>query len=265
MQKTAPGKKKGKKGSVKLMNGYNGFQRGFDGMNGYGYHSNGYSVNGYHSNGFAGYGYQKVGDNLPFVRTQTAVSSGSVVSNQPLVDLAKVIKTEKCVSEFGPKIEELLVGKKLGMFAAQVENMYQKKWSYKLPSDWVEIMERERGMKVVHKGVTRENPVCSLVDRVNTVSKEEQEWKWEDIVSRVESILYGRVYGLFVSQVEKSYIKLHMESLPDRWVSKLEELGKLVTDRSKPGNVVCSLPNTGDVQLSPVRTNTSQNTPFGMI
>jgi len=127
--------------------------------------------------------------------------------------------------------------------------------------------------------VTRENPVCSLVDRVTTVSREEQERNWEDIVSRVESILYGRVYGWFVSQVEKAYIKQHMESLPDGWVSKLEELGKLVTDRSKPGNVVCSLPNTeaksrskvcslpntGVVKLSPVRTTTSQNTPFGRI
>ena len=278
-QKTAPGKKKGKKGSVKLMNGSGGSQRGFDGMNCYGYHNNGYAVYGYQSSGYAGYGYQKTGNNLPSVRTQTPVSSGSVVSKQPLVEVAKIMKTEMCVSEFGPKIEELLVGKKLGMFAAQVEIMYQKIWSYKLPSDWVEIMERERGMKVVHKGVTRENPVCSLVDRVTTVSREEQERNWEDIVSRVESILYGRVYGWFVSQVEKAYIKQHMESLPDGWVSKLEELGKLVTDRSKPGNVVCSLPNTeaksrsevcslpntGVVKLSPARTTTSQNTPFGRI
>ena len=220
-QKTAPGKKKGKKGSVKLMNGSGGSQRGFDGMNCYGYHNNGYAVYGYQSSGYAGYGYQKTGNNLPSVRTQTSVSSGSVVSKQPLVEVAKIMKTEMCVSEFGPKIEELLVGKKLGMFAAQVEIMYQKIWSYKLPSDWVEIMERERGMKVVHKGVTRENPVCSLVDRVTTVSREEQERNWEDIVSRVESILYGRVYGWFVSQVEKAYIKQHMESLPDGWVSKL--------------------------------------------
>ena len=196
-------------------------------------------------------GYSIGSNSGPPVRTQPLVSSLPAERTQPVVEVAKVVRTENRVSEFGPRVEELLASKKFGLYAEQVEVMYQRKWSSRLPEDWVETMERERAMKVTKKG----NRVCSLADGT------EKERDWSEIVGRVEGILLGKNYGEFVSRVENIYTKLHKESLPDGWERKLEKLGKLEVDRSQE-SVTCCLPNTAVTQLSSsLSATTIQNTP----
>ena len=71
--------------------------------------------------------------------------------------------TQGRVAVFGPRVAQLLAGRNHGLFKAQVEKIYEKKWSERLSELWEEVMESGGwGLEVCRVG-SRENPVCTMV------------------------------------------------------------------------------------------------------
>ena len=58
----------------------------------------------------------------------------------------------KDIVECGNRVVELLQGRLHGLYAAQVEKMYQKKFSESLPGDWSDRLEEMRKVVVVREG-----------------------------------------------------------------------------------------------------------------
>ena len=177
----------------------------------------------------------------------------------------KVAMTLGGVAVFGPRVAQLLAGRAHGLFKAQVEKMYEKQWSERLPVLWEEVLESGGwGLRVVRVG-SKENPVCTMagekkaepkqnvvqqqleqvikakgslvhcngVEKIDTTDWIKIEKRIEEIVARrvdgwIGSQVTGKVWGtISPPQIEKMYMKLHSEALPSGWDQVLEERGSL--------------------------------------
>ena len=139
---------------------------------------------------------------------------------------------------WGPRVEELLQGRSYGLFRAQVEKMYVKKWAEELSRGWVEEMEGERRLVVERGAGQGSNPVCKLREENNNVKKTEvdnlesvrEEVNWEEVVKRVESILEEMTAP--GGRVESSYGERYGDQLPVGWQAvvgvKLELFNSLI-------------------------------------
>ena len=138
----------------------------------------------------------------------------------------------------GKRVKELLKGRLHGLYIAQLEKIYEKKFSENLPDDWarelnaagdIVVVKEEGGLLLVKYGegstvalTSKENPDDGLAAKIEETKGQKD---------RVLQLLRGRVYGLLVSQVEKMFFKQWSEKLEGDWVSKLEQLGGVVVDR----------------------------------
>ena len=160
-----------------------------------------------------------------------AIVAPKPLSKQKATPLAKTLPEVRValtqgVSVFGPRVAQLLAGRPHGLFKAQVEKMYEKKWSERLPGLWEEVMESGGwGMEVGRVG-SRENPVCTMVggrkvEHTPTVVQHQLEQAikatisnnncngvekidtadWLRVEQRIGEILSRRVHGWFGNQV----------------------------------------------------------------
>jgi hypothetical protein len=153
----------------------------------------------------------------------------------------------------GNRVFELLQGRLHGLYVAQVEKMYQKKFSESLPEDWSEKLS-EAGKVVVAKevgglamvkcgeGVTDSRGTNISDGAVLPVEKARKDMEQVTVAvhnmndkavvkDRVVQLLQGRVHGLFPSQVEKMYKKQWGDSLDVDWFSDMEQSGAALVDR----------------------------------
>jgi len=140
----------------------------------------------------------------------------------------------------GSRVRELLHGRQHGLYIAQVEKIYLKRFNESLPVDWVEklkavgdiiVVKEEGGLVLVKYGEERRESGAAPVttaDNDAPVSDDVEDVKVQD---RVLKLLQGRVYGLLVPQVEKMYSKHWGQKLEGEWMAKLEELGGIEVDR----------------------------------
>lgn len=49
---------------------------------------------------------------------------------------------------FGPRVEQLLAGRRHGLFLRMLEKMYEKAWQEGLPAGWLEAMEAGAGWRL---------------------------------------------------------------------------------------------------------------------
>ena len=56
----------------------------------------------------------------------------------------------KCGKVWRSRVEDLLEGRRFGLFCGQVERMYERRWGETLPEDWLEGVEGEMTMVVEH-------------------------------------------------------------------------------------------------------------------
>jgi len=138
----------------------------------------------------------------------------------------------------GKRVRELLKGRLHGLYIAQLEKLYEKKFSENLPQDWTQelnaagdiiVVKEEGGLLLVKCGEGSTAPPTSNDNPDDGVSAKIEETS--GLKDRVLQLLQGRVYGLLVSQVEKMFFKQWSEKLEGDWVSKLEHLGGVVVDR----------------------------------
>jgi len=147
----------------------------------------------------------------------------------------------------GDRVRELLHGRQHGLYIAQVEKIYWKRFNESLPVDWAEklkavgdiiVVKEDGGLVLVKSGEGRRDAGAAAtadhnVDISNGADARSgnqgvEEGKLED---RVLELLQGRVYGLLVPQVEKMYTRQWGQKLEGEWVGKLEELGGIEVDR----------------------------------
>jgi len=172
-----------------------------------------------------------------------------VVQNATFASKRGVVTTDMVVC--GNRVKELLQGRLHGLYVAQVEKMYEKKFVESLSEDWSEklgasgdvIVMNEAGGLVLVKcgGSNRVVTALSVADnntgsvisggRTEVTDKVRQ-------VGRVKQVLQGRVHGLFVAQVEKMHQKQFGKTLPSLWWGEMEKEGSVEVERMETGQVV---------------------------
>ena len=175
-----------------------------------------------------------------------------VVQNATIAYKRGVVTTDMVVC--GNRVKELLQGRLHGLYVAQVEKMYEKKFVESLSEDWSEklgasgdviVMNEAGGLVLVKCGgsnrVVTGAAGLSVADnntgpvisggRTEVTDKVRQ-------VGRVKQVLQGRVHGLFVAQVEKMHQKQFGETLPSLWWGEMEKEGSVKVERMETGQVV---------------------------
>merc|ERR1719233_2451998 len=145
----------------------------------------------------------------PFVSTQTVktIKSGQVTK---LPDkMAGVVTTDMVLC--GKRVRELLLGRQHGLYIAQLEKLYAKKFSESLPADWTDelkstgditVVNEEGGLVLVKygEGKTADPSENSTLTQVLVKTGEGEATGLKD---RVQQLLQGRAHGLLLSQVVK--------------------------------------------------------------
>jgi len=173
----------------------------------------------------------------PFVSTPTVktIKSGQVTKLSE--NMVGVVTADMCLC--GKRVRELLLGRQHGLYIAQLEKLYTKKFSESLPVDWTEelkstgditVVSEEGGLVLVKygEGKTADPPENSTAKQVLDKKGEGEVTGLKD---RVQQLLQGRAHGLLLSQVVKMYFNQWGEKLEEDWVHKLEHSGGFVVDR----------------------------------
>jgi len=175
----------------------------------------------------------------PFVSTQTVKTIKPVqVIKLPEKMTGAVTKD---MGLCGTRVRELLLGRQHGLYIAQLEKLYEKKFSEGLPVDWtaelkstgdITVVKEEGGLVLVKYGEEKSvGPSEYITDNGVVAKTGAGEVTRLSLKDRVLHILQGRVHGLLVSQVVKMYFNQWGEKLEGDWVQELEHLGGLVVDR----------------------------------
>ena len=153
----------------------------------------------------------------------------------------------------GNRAKELLQGRLHGLYVAQVEKMYKKKFSESLPGGWSDEMEKRGVVVVVREGGGQAMVKCAegrseiaahLHSNIvsGTATGLDIPMDKGVVKDRVKQLLQGRIHGLFPSQVEKMYKKQwgDTDTLDGEWWVGMEQSGTVVVDR-EGGQVVVRL------------------------
>ena len=70
---------------------------------------------------------------------------------------------------YGPRVAQLLTGRAHGLFAAQIQKQYEKRWGEGLPGGWVGVLEEAGELRV--EGGEGDNPLCTRVAEVEAEKK----------------------------------------------------------------------------------------------
>ena len=164
--------------------------------------------------------------------------------------------TTSDLSVCGKRVNELLVGRVHGLYIAQLEKIYMKKFNELLPENWTDkleaageliVVKEDGGLVLVKCGKGGKAPPTTVSEdsATSTAATSNLVEDNSNLKDRVMQLLKGRVHGLLVTQVEKMYLRQWGEKLKVEWVAELEKLGGVLVDRDGGEQIVLKLGKNG--------------------
>jgi len=134
------------------------------------------------------------------------------------------------VDVFEERVHELLQGRPKGMFAAQIEKLYKKKWVNSLPSNWLDELEQSKRVKVNKTG----NAGAVVVPLMNTDNTSDEREKTEEKLTHVvKDTMPESLDRLVTEPVQESIINSRLDLSSSRIYTEVEKEFLAFVDKIK--------------------------------